>query len=141
MEERIYATALGELLYGTGLNPARAERFTQAMWPVFKRQAAGNPFAQARIWPSLFLMLVYPDQDIAVRTDVFDAAARALLGQKILRFAPFSAGEYADVLALATGVRRELERWGWRPRDFMDVHSFLWVVTRPSYNEDDEHEE
>lgn len=35
---------------------------------------------------------------------------------------------YRAALALAREVREALVAWGWMPRDFIDVQSFLWVA-------------
>jgi hypothetical protein len=135
-ERATFATGFGELLYGSPAVSDRVERFTSVMWPVWRRIAGGNPYALSRIFPTFFLMLLDADANIAVRTDMLDTAAEHLLGQRVLRNAPFGASEYRDVLRLATAVRRQLEAWGWCPRDMIDVHSFLWVATRDSYGGD-----
>lgn len=129
--ERVeFARAFGDLLFGPGKSPERAERFTAVMWPIWQRIHGGNPYALSRNFPTLFLTALDPSHDIPVRSEMFEAAAKTLLGERLLRYAPFSADEYRDVLAFSEAVRRQLEMWAWRPRDMIDVHSFLWVVTR-----------
>jgi hypothetical protein len=129
-EERVrFAEAFRDLLYGEGESPDRVGRFTATMWPIWQRTEGGNPYALSRNFPTLFLMMLSPDTDIAVRTDMFGAASKPLVGDWLLRYAPFSAEHYRDVLAFSSAIRRKLEEWSWRPRDFIDVHSFLWVVT------------
>lgn len=132
-ERRSFARALRDLLFGDGDSPARAAAFTQAMWRVFLREATSKPYAQARIVPTFFLMLADPERDVAVRTDMFAKATRRLLGRSLLRDAPFGAEEYRDVLAFTLAVRRALEGRAWCPRDMIDVHSFLWIVTTETY--------
>lgn len=136
-DARIYATAMGTLLYGDGPSALRAEVFAKAIWPLLRGTSRGNPFAQARLFPTLFLMLLSPQTDIAVRTDMFEIAARDLLGLRVLKDEMFSAAEYQDILWFSTAVRDALELWGWRPHDMMDVHSFLWITTRESYQEEE----
>jgi hypothetical protein len=136
-DARRYAIAMGTLLYGDGPSPLRAEVFTKAIWPLLRGKSGRNPFAEARLFPTLFLMLLYPQSDIAVRTDMFEIAARTLLGHRVLRNEIFSAAEYEDVLLFSAAVRDALELWGWRPHDMIDVHSFLWITTRTSYGEDE----
>ncbi|HEY0024422.1 MAG TPA: hypothetical protein VGB24_16020 [Longimicrobium sp.] len=129
--ERVaFAPAFGDLLLGEGPGAERLGRFSRVMWPVWKRIQGGNPYALSRNFPTLFLMMLYPDHDVAVRSDMFGAAARELLGDWLLRYAPFDAVQYQAVIDFARGVRRQLEAWTWRPRDMIDVHSFLWVATR-----------
>lgn len=133
-----FVRAMGPLLYGGGASVERVDAFSAAVWPAMRRVIGGNPYAQARLFPSLFLMLIDPDQDIAVRTDIFKRAGSLLLGRPLLRGTLFGRAEYADVLAFAGAVRRQLEAWAWCPRDLIDVHSFLWIVTRSDYARDDE---
>jgi len=140
-DQALFAESFGDLLYGAGASSERVERFTSAMWPAFQRAAnGGNPYAQARMFPTFFLMLLHPASDIALRTDMFNSASRALLDRPVLRRAPLSAAEYEDAIALAHGVRAQLEAWAWCPRDLIDVHSFLWIVTREEYDAEDESE-
>jgi hypothetical protein len=130
-EERLlFARSLGDVLYGPGESPERVGRFTEAMWPVFKRTLGGNPYAVTRLVPTFFLMLQNPTRDVAVRTDLFERAGRALLSDWLLRYRPFGEQDYRDVLDFTHAVRRELLSWGWMPRDLIDVHSFLFVATR-----------
>lgn len=137
----LFAESFGALLYGPGASPMRAEQFTRAMWPAFQRAAnGGNPYAQARMFPTFFLMLLHPTTDIALRTDMFDSTSRTLLDRRVLRASPLSAAEYEDALALAHGVRAQLETWAWCPRDLIDVHSFLWIVTRDAKDTTAEHD-
>ena len=129
-ERAAFAPAFADLLYGEGPGTQRVGRFTRVMWPVWQRIQGGNPYALSRNFPTLFLMMLHPGHDIAVRSDMFGAAARELLGDWLLRYAPFDAVQYQAVLDFARAVRRQLEAWTWRPRDMIDVHSFLWVATR-----------
>jgi hypothetical protein len=130
-EQVLFATAFGELLYGGGESPERVERFVREMWPVFKRTAGGgNPYALTRIFPTFFLMLQDPARDIAVRTDLFVNTARLLMDDTVLAYTPFDAESYRRVLAFSHAVQRALMSWGWCPRDLIDVHSFLWIVSR-----------
>jgi len=133
-EKAVFVRALGELLYSDEEEAGnRANRFTDALWPVYRRTAGrSNPYALARIFPTFFLMLFEPLANIAVRTDMFDAAARRLLGRRILRNERFSASEYREVLDFALKIRDRFEVKAWRPRDLIDVHSFLWVAREDS---------
>jgi hypothetical protein len=129
-ERAAFAPAFVDLLSSEGPSAGRVGRFTRVMWPAWRRIQGGNPYALSRNFPTLFLMMLYPEHDVAVRSDMFGAAARELLGDWLLRYVPFDAVQYHAVLDFARAVRRQLEAWTWRPRDLIDVHSFLWVVTR-----------
>lgn len=132
-EKARFARAFGDLLFGAGDSPERVGRFTKVVWPIWQRVENGNPYALSRIFPTTFLAMHSPARDVAVRTDLFSRASRALLGRSILRFEPFGADDYRSVLGFAHAVRAQLAAWAWRPRDMIDVHSFLWVATRSEY--------
>lgn len=135
-DERVqFARAFGDLLFGSGESPERLERFVGAVWPVMDRTLRGNPYAHSRIFPTVFLMARDPANDIAVRTNMFTSATRALLGQRLLKNAPFDAGQYRNLLDFSRAVYRQLELWAWRPRDLIDVQTFLWVSFSPTYGE------
>lgn len=131
-ERASFARAMADLLFGTGSSGARIERFNRSMWPAWKRLAgSGNPYAVTRSFPTFFLMLQNPEHDIYVRTDTFDRASRKLLGRSVVEYAIFDAAGYEVILDFAGAVRRHLVRWGWSPRDLIDVQSFLYVGTIP----------
>jgi hypothetical protein len=130
-ERAIFAGAMRDLLHRPGESPDRVEAFVARMWPVWTRAwGGGNPFAVSRIFPTCFLMLADPRRDLAVRTDMLTRAGRLQLPDYLLRYRPFNAEDYRRVLAFAAAVRAALQRWGWSPRDMIDIHSFLWVGTR-----------
>jgi hypothetical protein len=133
-----FATAFRELLTAEGDAPMRVESFTRRMWPIYERNWTGRPLALARIIPTFFLWLREPRDNIAVRTDLFKYVGRELTGTRVLRQAPMSAHEYEDVLSLSRKVFELLERRGWLPRDFIDVHSFLWIGFRTGSDEGEE---
>ena len=131
-----FANALGNVLYGPDPIPRRIDAFTKSTWPIISGGEKGNPYALARIVPSLFLMLTDPKANVAVRTDMFRAAGDDLIGRRLLIREPFSGKEYDSVLQFSHLVYSNLERLGWIPNDMLDVHSFLWIATRGSYNEE-----
>jgi hypothetical protein len=131
-----FTRALEELLYGTDPTPRRIDSFTESTWPIFSGGEKGNPYALARIVPSLFLMLVDPESNVAVRTDMFRTAGDDLIGRQLLIREPFSGKEYEAILQFSRLVYSNLERLGWIPNDMLDVHSFLWIATRESYNDE-----
>jgi hypothetical protein len=131
-----FANALGDVLYGPDPIPRRIDAFTKSTWPIFSGGEKGNPYALARIVPSLFLMLTDPKVNVAVRTDMFLAAGDDLIGRRLLIREPFSGKEYEAVREFSNLVFSNLERLGWIPNDMLDVHSFLWIATRATYNEE-----
>jgi hypothetical protein len=128
-----FATSLGMLLYGEGTEPDRVGRFTEQVWPLYRLEPGKNPYALSRIFPTFFLMLLSPRANIAVRSDMFQSASKLLLGRSILAAEPFGASAYRDLLTFSEAVFRQLQSWAWRPRDMIDVHSFLWIATSKTY--------
>jgi hypothetical protein len=135
-ERSVFSRALPSLLYGSEESAVRVDQFVQTMWPVWQRTQGGNPYALSRVFPTFFLMLLNPRHDLAARTDMLTRAAKLLLPDWLLRYRPFNAEDYRRVLWFAHEVRAALHRWGWSPRDMIDIHSFLWVGTSPTAHAD-----
>lgn len=129
-ERAVFAREFGILLHGAGESAPRVEAFVRALWPVWQRTQGGNPYAVSRVFPTFFLMLQDPVNDLAARTDLLVRAGKLLLPDTLLRYRPFDADDYRRILSFAGAVRGALQRWGWSPRDMIDIHSFLWVGTR-----------
>jgi hypothetical protein len=134
-ERLVFARSFGDMLFGEGDSPDRMQRFVENTWTAANRTLRRNPYAFTRIFPTVFLMAFDPAHDIAVRTEMFDTATEALLGKRLLQNARFDAAQYRSILAFAQAVRRELDLWAWRPRDLIDVQTFLWVATSKTYGE------
>jgi len=128
--KKTFAKAFRDLLHGDEPSPARVQAYTKRTWPLMQKAQGGNPYAQTRMFPTLFLMAMYPRTDVAVRTDLFQRASRELLGRPILESKPLDAEQYESVLELCAAVWDNLDRRGWLTTDMIDVHSFLWVATR-----------
>jgi hypothetical protein len=134
-EKARFATALGDLLYTEDSEATRVGRFTDQVWDLYRRPTPGNnPYALSRIFPTFFLMFLKPQSNIAIHTTLFEIASKQLLGHSILVGEPLGTKAYAAVLSFAEAVFRQLESWAWCPRDMIDVHSFLWIVTHPAHN-------
>lgn len=117
-----FAAAFRDLLRGPGDSADRLERFNA----VFARMVGTAGPAATRSFPSLFLMLDRPQEDIYVRTDLFNEVHRRLYGAPLFNNAPLSAVEYRAVKHMAATLRTALEAWGWQPADMIDVQGFLW---------------
>ena len=131
------AVLLRDLLTGTESSPDRVEAFNVGYVPILGRHMRSGVQGVSRTLPTLLLMLVNPNEDIVVRTTLFDQAAKRLLGHRLLSRDPLTAEDYEGCLALARAVRRSLEAWGWAPQDMIDVQSFLWVADPSSYDTPD----
>lgn len=117
-----FAVAFRDLLRGPGDSAERVERFNA----VFARMVGTAGPAATRSFPTLFLMLDRPQEDIYVRTDLFNEVHRRLYGRPLFSNSPLSAAEYRAVKDMAAALRTTLEAWGWQPADMIDVQSFLW---------------
>jgi len=120
-----FDAAVAELLGGGGDPPAAMERFNGEFWPLLEASADGRPRRDTRVVPSTLLALVAPDRAISVRYQYYSNASKLLDDRFLFKDLPMSAAEYADVLALAEGIRAAMLGWGWRPRDLWDVHGFV----------------
>ncbi|MFN2386471.1 MAG: hypothetical protein ABR576_09325 [Thermoanaerobaculia bacterium] len=125
---RAFAEGLYEYLHGGGGLERRFDRWCGVL--------AGLPRRQTRVltWPTatIFGFLAQPDTHIffkpmvtrrAAREYGFDLAYRSRPGWDI----------YSGVLELAETVRRDLSDL--RPRDMIDIQSFLWVQGSDEYEE------
>ena len=97
---------------------------------------AGLPRRQTRVltWPlaTVFGFLAQPDRHFFLKPNVTRRAARAYGYERPYRSRP--SGElYAALLAFARRVKRDLRDL--RPRDLIDVQSFLWVQGSDEYDE------
>lgn len=128
-DRRVLAKAMGILLYGQGDAADRIGSFNEGMWPIFDRDEQSNQFARSRIIPTFFLIMIDPQKSIMVRTDLTKRFSSQLVGRQGISKKVFTPDEYRDVLSIAQAVMSKLESWGWCPMDFIDVHSFLWVVS------------
>ncbi len=127
-ETRVFAEALGELLYGEGDSPERLAEFNRVVWPIMKRHGQRGQ-AASRSLPTFFLMLVDPEHDIFVRSNNFAELYRVLGSKHQLRAAIYDAEQYSIARAITRQLRDACEEWGWRPRDMIDVQGFVWVAT------------
>lgn len=131
--------ALWDLLAGPGDQFERIARYIQMVGDDLRERGISGPYGIARLLGSCALMLLDPARSMAVRPDLFREACPLLTGGKF----PTSSdepGRYRVALDLAQRVYDHLsERWGWQPRDLIDVQGFLWVALK--YGSAEEHED
>jgi hypothetical protein len=123
---RTFAEGLYELLYGRASLERRFEYWIEAV--------AALPRKQTRVltWPVLtvFGFLAQPDTHVFLKPNVTRLAA-AEYGVDF-RYASRPAwATYASLLAFAAAVGRDLRDL--RPRDMIDVQSFIWVQGSDEY--------
>jgi len=123
---RAFAEGLYALLYGAG-SPAR--RFD-----AWCEVVGGLPRKQTRVltWPAVtvFPFLALPGEHFFFKPSVTRRAAEAYGVELPYQSRPSWAG-YEPVLELAARVRRDLRDL--RPRDMIDLQSFLWVLGSDEY--------
>lgn len=117
-----FAAALGELLHGEGEHGPRFEKFARSIriW-----DAAG--LSRKVTWPlaTLLQALYTPAQHTFVKPTVFEQQA-LLLGLTADRHAPVTSAHYERFLEVARKTSERLVAAGHKPRDLMDVYSFIW---------------
>ena len=122
----LFATALYELLHGRAGLERRFDRWVAALHALPRRQA------RLVTWPvaTVFAFLAQPDRHFFLKPAVTRRAALACGIDFAYRAQP-SAAIYVQALNMADVVR------GWlrdlRPRDMIDIQSFLWVQGSDEY--------
>jgi hypothetical protein len=125
---RSFAEGLYDLLFGAGGVERRFERWCETVATLPRRQT------RVLTWPvvTVFGFIAQPDLHIFFKPNVTRAAAREYGFD--LPYQPRPSWEsYAKLLELAEVVRHDLRDL--RPRDLIDVQSFLWVQGSDEYEE------
>jgi hypothetical protein len=125
---RAFGAGLYDFLHGVGSDQERFERWLSAV--------ASLPRRQTRVvtWPlvTVFGFIAQPDQHFFFKPMVTRTAAREY-GHPLPYASRPSWDVYAGVLELARVVRRDVRDM--RPRDMIDLQSFLWVQGSDEYDE------
>jgi len=125
---RRFAEGLYEFLHGAGSPERRFERWCGAV--------EGLPRRQTRVltWPlvTVFAFLARPEEHIFLKPNVTRAAAREYGFEFRYKSRP-SWETYASLLEFAEAVRRDQSDL--RPRDMIDLQSFIWVQGSDEYEE------
>ena len=130
-------TAAGAKLFAEGLyaflrapGPARApfERWCAAVAELPRRQT------RVLTWPlvTVFGFIAQPDRHIFLKPNVTRRAAREYDVEFTYQSRP-NWDTYASLLAFAAQVRRDQQDL--RPRDMIDLQSFIWVLGSDEYEE------
>ena len=125
---RAFAEGLYDFLYGMGNDRAKFERWCEVV--------SGLPRRQTRVltWPLLtvFGFLALPDVHFFLKPMVTRAAARQYGFDFRYQSRP-NWETYSNLLEFAQLVRSDLGDL--RPRDMIDIQSFLWVQGSDEYEE------
>jgi hypothetical protein len=125
---RIFATGLYDFLHGSGTVEHRFEDWVQTVAALPRRQT------RVLTWPlvTVFGFIAQPDSHIFLKPKVTRAAAREYGFD--LRYESRPSWEtYRSLLDLAAVLRRDLRDL--RPRDMIDLQSFIWVQGSDEYDE------
>jgi hypothetical protein len=124
---RAFASGLYDFLHGAGSIEQRFEQWVEVVAALPRRQT------RVLTWPmvTVFGFLAQPNQHIFLKPTVTRAAAAAY-GYP-LRYRPTPSWDtYASLLEFAAVLRRDLRDL--RPRDMIDLQSFLWVQGSAEYD-------
>jgi hypothetical protein len=123
---RRFSEGLYAFLHGSG---PLEQRF-----PAWVSAIEGLPRKQTRVltWPlvTVFGFIAQPDQHIFLKPNTTKEAARKI-GLPFDYVSRPNWATYRNYLDLAAAVRREIR--GMRPRDMIDIQSFLWVQDSDEY--------
>ncbi|WP_165820036.1 AAA family ATPase [Microvirga sp. KLBC 81] len=126
MTERL-GRALADLLIENDNQISRLERFITVVGLELQKAGVSGPNGIARLLGSCALMLMDPETFVAIRTELFEKSVNSLTGT---RFPTYSdePGRVRVSMDLAERLRSYLaDVWHWRPKDLIDIQSFLWV--------------
>ena len=125
---RAFAAGLYAFLHGDGDDRRRFERWCDVV--------AGLPRHQTRVltWPvvTVFGFIAQPERHVFLKPNVTRLAAREYGFDFVYRSRP-EWDVYESLLRFAGTVRRDLRDL--RPRDMIDIQSFIWVQGSDEYEE------
>jgi hypothetical protein len=125
---RLFAEGLYDYLYGPGDLEARFSRWRDIVGKLPRRQT------RVLTWPVLtvFPFIAQPDRHIFLKPNVTRTAAKNYGFDFSYRSRPEWA-TYKSLLDFAETVRTDLEEM--KPRDMIDLQSFIWVQGSDEYEE------
>jgi hypothetical protein len=132
-----FAAAVAALLYGLGSIETRMDAFVPALHELLARGGDNLESwpAKSRILPTFLLMLSDPQRHCIVKSEEFKRAIEALADEKQPP-QPLTGEDYRWLLEFLTALRATLAERGLRPRDMVDVQTFIWIGDR-DYTPDD----
>lgn len=124
---RSFATGLHDWLHQRGSEKARFERWCQTVAELPRRQT------RVLTWPvvTVFGFIARPRTHLFLKPNVTRVAAERY-GFDFDYHASPSWDTYACLVDFARTVRRDLA--GWKPRDMIDIQSFIWVLGSSEYD-------
>lgn len=125
---KLFAEGLYEFLYGRGGDEPRFERWCESVAQLPRRQT------RVLTWPlvTVFGFLALPETHVFLKPNVTKAAAEAYGFDFDYKSRPNWA-TYSSLLEFAGTASEDLREL--RPRDMIDIQSFLWVQGSDEYEE------
>jgi hypothetical protein len=125
---RAFAEGLYNFLYGRGSDRTKFERWCEVVAALPRRQT------RVLTWPviTIFAFLAQPDVHFFLKPTVTRTAA-LLYGFDFLYRSRPNWESYSNLLDFARLVRADLRDL--RPRDMIDIQSFLWIQGSDEYEE------
>jgi hypothetical protein len=125
---RNFANGLYELVYGAGSHEKKFERWVDVVSELPRKQT------RVLTWPvvTVFGFIALPEQHVFLKPNVTRIAAREYGFDFQYKSRP-SWEIYSSLLEFAETVRRDLRDM--KPRDMIDIQSFIWVQGSDEYEE------
>lgn len=123
-----FAEGLYDFLYGAGSAQRKFERWCETVAALPRKQTRVLTWPLVTVWGFIAL----PETHIFLKPNVTRAAAREYGFDFQYKSRP-SWETYASLLEFAETVRRDLRDL--RPRDMIDIQSFIWVQGSDEYEE------
>lgn len=79
-----------------------------------------------KVFPTFFLFVWNPQEHFFIKPRVFDRFLRNIGERPLGTGYRLTVAEYRRILGVLQTLREELADW--RPRDMIDIHSFVWIV-------------
>jgi hypothetical protein len=123
----IFSNGLFDWLYGSGTEKARFERWCRVVDELPRRQT------RVATWPvvTVFGFIARPRTHMPLKPNVTRAAAERYGFDFPYRSRP-GWETYRALLDFAKTIRTDLADW--RPRDMIDIQSFIWVTGSSEYD-------
>ena len=112
-----FCWALLDLLWGDDSSPDRLGRYLSVL--------AAEDLPSKWTFPTYFLFLTHPNEDLFIKTDTMRRLAKELKTPWTAKGSP-TAEEYGAILAWSHELRDSLEPFG--AQDMIDVQSLLWIA-------------
>jgi hypothetical protein len=124
---KAFAEGLYEWLHGRGTEMSRFERWCEVVSELPRRQT------RVLTWPvaTVFGFIARPKTHIFLKPNVTRRAAEAYGYEFAYRSRP-QWETYASLLGFAQQIEHDLAKW--KPRDMIDIQSFIWVQGSSEYD-------